>query len=198
MIGLFGWKKGYQQILNKQGSNMKDKINILAISGSLRVSSSNTAVLRAIISMAPDNVEIKLYKGVGELPHFNPDIDNDNHLPDVVQTLRRELNEADGIMICTPEYAHNIPGSLKNLLDWNVSTCLLSNKPVAVIATGEYAQQSLLKTLRLIEAKTGEKTTLLIPYSQSRIDAEGNIKDTETIQELKELLYTFVQMIDQK
>jgi NAD(P)H-dependent FMN reductase len=175
-----------------------NKINILAISGSLRASSSNTSILQAAIKLAPDNVEITLYEGLGELPHFNPDIDNDNHLPDVVQTLRRELNEADGVMICTPEYAHNIPGSLKNLLDWNVSTCLLSNKPVAVIATGEYAQQSLLETLWLIEAKTWESTTLLIPYSQSRIDAEGNIKDAETIQALKELLYTFVQMIDQK
>lgn len=174
-----------------------NKIKILAISGSLRASSSNTAILRAVIKLAPDNIEIKLYEGLGKLPHFNPDLDNDNP-PEAILSLRNELNEADGVMICTPEYAHNIPGSLKNLLDWNVSTCLLSNKPVAVIATGDYAQQSLLETLRLIEAKAGEKTTLLIPYSQSRIDAEGNIKDAETLQVLKELLYTFVQMIDQK
>lgn len=174
-----------------------NKIKILAISGSLRANSSNTTILRAVIKLTPDNIEIKLYEGLGKLPHFNPDLDNDNP-PEAILSLRNELNEADGVMICTPEYAHNIPGSLKNLLDWNVSTCLLSNKPVAVIATGEYAQQSLLETLRLIEAKAEEKTTLLIPYSQSRIDAEGNIKDAETLQVLKELLYTFVQMIDQK
>ena len=177
---------------------MKAKIKILAISGSLRASSSNTAILRAITGVAPENIEIKLYEGLGELPHFNPDIDDDNNLPATVKDLRRELNDADGVMICTPEYAHNIPGSLKNLLDWNVSTCLLSNKPVAVIATGEYACAALLETLRLIEAKTGESTTLFLPYSQSRVGADGHIKDTQALQTLKSLLDAFVQAINNK
>lgn len=172
----------------------KDKIKILAISGSLRANSSNTTILRAIISMAPGNVEIKLYEGLGELPHFNPDLDDDNP-PEIIKALRHEFNNADGVMICTPEYAHNIPGSLKNLLDWNVSSSTLYRKPVAVITTGEYACAALLETLKLIEAKTEESTTLLLKYSQSKVSADGNIKDTETLQELKSLLDAFVQNI---
>lgn len=171
-----------------------NKIKILAISGSLRANSSNTAILRAVTKIAPENIEIKLYEGLGELPHFNPDLDNDNP-PKSVQSLRRELNNADGVMICTPEYAHNIPGSLKNLLDWNVSSSTLYHKPVAIIATGEYALSTLTEVLRMVDVDMREGTTLFLPYSQSRIDTEGHIKDTETLQALKELLDAFVYVI---
>lgn len=173
---------------------MKDKIKILAISGSLRASSSNTAILRIVIKLAPDNVEIELYEGLGGLPYFNPDLDNDEP-PEPIQSLRKELDNADGVLICTPEYAHNIPGSLKNLLDWNVSSSTLYRKPVAVIATGEYALITLVETLRMVDTQISDKTTLLIPYSQSRIDADGNIKDAQTLQALKSLLNTCIQQI---
>lgn len=176
---------------------MKDKIKILAISGSLRASSSNTSILCAAIKLAPENVGIALYDGLGDLPHFNPDLDNDEP-PAIIQELRKELNNADGVIICTPEYAHNIPGSLKNLLDWNVSLSTLYHKPVAVIATGEYALNTLTEVLRMVDADISENTTLFLPYSQSRIDADGHIKDTETRQSIKSLLDNFIQLINQK
>ena len=176
---------------------MKDKIKILAISGSLRASSSNTSILRATIKLAPENVEIALYDGLGNLPHFNPDLDNDEP-PAIIQELRRELNNADGVIICTPEYAHNIPGSLKNLLDWNVSSSTLYHKPIAVIATGEYALNTLTEVLRMVDADISENATLFLPYSQSRIDADGHIKDTERRQSIKSLLDNFIQLINQK
>lgn len=175
-------------------NNNPGRVRILAISGSLRAGSSNTAILWAITQFASENIEIKLYNGLGELPHFNPDTDDDTP-PEAVQELRRELADSDGLIICTPEYAHNIPGSLKNLLDWNVSTCLLSRKPVAVIATGEYALVALLETLKLIEAKTGESTTLFLPYSQSRVNPDGGIREAETLQRLKSLLSDLIHAI---
>ncbi len=82
-------------------------MQILAISGSLRASSINTTLVRAIIRMAPENMEFTLYDGLGDLPHFSPDLEGDEALP-LVATLRRQLQAADGVLICTPEYAYGV------------------------------------------------------------------------------------------
>jgi NAD(P)H-dependent FMN reductase len=92
-------------------------MRILAISGSLRAASSNTAVLQAAIELAPPDVEIVRCDGLSELPHFNPDLDDAN-APAPVANWRAQLKAADGVLISSPEYAHGVPGSLKNALDW--------------------------------------------------------------------------------
>lgn len=92
-------------------------MQILAISGSLRAVSSNTAVLRAAAMLAPTGVNITIYSGLGDLPHFNPDIDVDP-APLAVASFREQLKESDGVLISSPEYAHGVPGSMKNALDW--------------------------------------------------------------------------------
>ena len=79
------------------------KIKILGISGSLKISSSNSALTRAIGSLIPDNVEYTVYNSLGELPHFSPDIDGDNS-PAVVTEFRQLLKNANGVIVCTPEY----------------------------------------------------------------------------------------------
>ena len=96
-------------------------VKILAISGSLRANSSNTSILRAIIGLVPDRVQISIYPSIGDLPHFNPELDDDLALQSV-RDWRTQLRSADGILFCTPEYAHGIPGVLKNALDWIVSS----------------------------------------------------------------------------
>src|ERR1700753_4281292 len=103
-------------------------MRILAISGSLRAISTNAALVRVIVGLAPEGMEITIYDGLGDLPHFNPDID-DGDGPSAVRDLRQQLQAADGILICTPEYAFGVPGVLKNALDWLVSTGDLSGKP---------------------------------------------------------------------
>ena len=108
-------------------SNIKQvvpPIRVLAISGSLRSASANTAVLRAAVALAPDDVAIALYDGLAELPHFNPDLDGDVAPPSVAD-FRRQLAAADGILISSPEYAHGMPGVLKNALDWLVRSMLI-------------------------------------------------------------------------
>ncbi|MBW4638176.1 MAG: NAD(P)H-dependent oxidoreductase [Gloeocapsa sp. UFS-A4-WI-NPMV-4B04] len=130
-------------------------IKILAISGSLRASSSSTAILRAATALAPNNISISLYERLGELPHFNPELDNDN-VPEPVRNWRSRLQECDGVLICTPEYAHGVPGVLKNALDWIVSSGEFMDKPTAVISAspspdgGDKANASLVQTLRVI------------------------------------------------
>jgi NAD(P)H-dependent FMN reductase len=125
-------------------------MKIIAICGSLRAQSSNLALLRAATKIA---AEVQIYEGLANLPHFNPDDDVEGATPPpLVAELRAMLAEADGILISSPEYAHGIPGSLKNALDWLVSYGALVDKPVAVINAspvgGEFARESLIETLR--------------------------------------------------
>jgi chromate reductase, NAD(P)H dehydrogenase (quinone) len=130
-------------------------IRILAISGSLRASSSNTALLQAAAASAPQGIEVSLYDGLGELPHFNPDLDSETP-PAAVARWRSALVSADGVVFSVPEYAHGVPGVLKNSLDWVVGSGELVNKPVTLFnasARGTYAQASLTETLTVMSAK---------------------------------------------
>src|SRR5438105_3807739 len=95
-------------------------MQILGISGSLRRVSSNTALLRAASLLAPQGVEITLYDGLGDLPPFNPDLEGAE--PPSVLDFRARIQEADGVLISSPEYAHGVPGVLKNALDWLVGS----------------------------------------------------------------------------
>ncbi|UKS25752.1 NAD(P)H-dependent oxidoreductase [Paenibacillus sp. HWE-109] len=132
-------------------------MNILAISGSLRTVSSNTKLIQVLSALAPVGIEINIYEGIGELPHFNPDLDGDEP-PQAVQEWRKVLQAADGVILSTPEYAHGVPGVLKNALDWIVSSGEFVDKPTAVISAsplatgGEKAHDSLLLTLGLMTA----------------------------------------------
>jgi len=99
-----------------------DTTHILAISGSLRAHSSNTEVLRACVLVAPGDISIRIYDGLGTLPHFNTDFDLEGAmLSEPVENLRTETRRADALLISSPEYAHGVPGALKNALDWLVS-----------------------------------------------------------------------------
>ena len=161
--------------------------NILAISGSLRTGSSNHAILGFLGKLAPGNIDYLIYAGLSQLPHFDPDLDNDDP-PETVAALRKQLARADGVIICTPEYAYGVPGSLKNALDWMVSSGSLVNKPVALITAstgGENAHAALLLILGALSANVLEDATLLIPFIRSKMDTTGNITDMETAAKLK-------------
>src|SRR5688572_28949006 len=130
---------------------MMDVIRLLTISGSLRSRSTNTEVLRALALLAPLWVTVRQYEGLATLPGFNPDLDGENMTPPAaVQDLRSEIANADAIVICSPEYAHGVPGSLKNALDWLVSVPDVVHKPTALVNVSPrstHAQFSLAETL---------------------------------------------------
>jgi chromate reductase len=178
-------------------------MHILAISGSLRASSTNTTLVRAIMRLAPENMEIALYEGLADLPHFSPDLDSDEP-PVAVLTLRKSLQEADGVLICTPEYAFGVPGVLKNALDWTVSSGDFWGKPVVAISAspswggGDKAHASLLLTLTALGANVPETGKLTIPTVNKKLNANGDIVDSETTQALKIVLDALVQAIETK
>ena len=164
--------------------------NILAISGSLRQGSSNHAILRYLGSIIPAAINYTIYNELALIPAFDPGLDTDTP-PEPVSALRELLSKADGIIICTPEYAFGVPGSLKNMLDWLVSSSTLVDKPVALITAslgGEHAHASLLLTLGALTAKLSEETSLLIQFVRSKVNNEGEITDAETVKNLQRVL----------
>jgi NAD(P)H-dependent FMN reductase len=162
--------------------------NILAISGSTRKTSTNFQLIDAIANLTKDVFTIHVYEGIEGLPHFNPD--NNETAPEAVILLRQQIADADAVIICTPEYAHGVPGSLKNVIDWCISSNEFNQKPTALITAstdGIHAHQSLLETLRTIEAKNVDQHQLLIQFARTKVD-NGIITDDKTLKEIISLL----------
>ncbi|MDB5030401.1 NADPH-dependent FMN reductase [Mucilaginibacter sp.] len=171
--------------------------NILAISGSLRQGSSNHSILKFLGSIVPADIEYTIYNDLAQIPAFDPGFDTDNP-PASVASLRQLLAKTDGLIICTPEYAFGVPGSLKNMLDWMVSSSTLVDKPVALITAslgGEHAHASLLLTLGALSANIVDDATLLIQFVRSKIDADGNVKDEETVKNLQKVSSSFLNKL---
>lgn len=172
------------------------RVRIIAISGSLRTGSSNAALLRAAALVSPPGVDVILYEGLGELPHFNPDLDTEGtEPPPSVRALRELLLGADAVLISSPEYAHGVPGSFKNVLDWLVSVGELVGKPVALLnaspAGGEYAQNAILETLRTMNWHVVDEACRVQPFVRRKIT--GEVTDEETLAVLREVLGRLAQ-----
>lgn len=166
---------------------LKDKIKILAVSGSLRTNSSNAVILQHIQRMMPEGVEFFVYKGLSTLPHF----DDAAEIPITVGVWRKHLQEADAVLVCSPEYAFGIPGSLKNAFDWTVGSGELVNKPLALITAatgGEKAHAAWLQIFTALSANIPEKAALLISYVRSKLNAAGDISDAATLEAVKALI----------
>ena len=174
-------------------------MRVLAISGSLRSASSNTVLLHAAALVAPQGVEVELYDGLGTLPHFNPEMDralDDPLLPPEVRELRARLGAADALLICSPEYAHGVPGSLKNALDWLVGGSEMPELPVALVNASPasvHAQASLAETLRTMSARLVGGSPFLAPMSGRRLDAAGAAADPEVAGALRAALAGLAQ-----
>ena len=163
---------------------------IFALCGSTRQNSINLALLKIIATLEKETIEVQIFTQLDYLPHYNPDIDNPEHIPSFVLNFRNKIRQADGILICTPEYAMGVPGTLKNALDWTVSSMEFSQKPTGLITastSGEKAHQALLETLKVIEAKIDDETSLLISTPNTKIK-DGVITDKETWEKVKSVM----------
>lgn len=170
-------------------------MKILAIPGSLRENSSSNAILRVVVAMAPESVSIETYKGLGILPHFN----DSEEVPDAVANFRAKVKAADAILICTPEYAFGVPGSLKNALDWTVGSGDFIGKPVGLITAssqGERGHAALLLILQAIAARVIENASMLISFVRAKLDDAGNVKDQSVKQALQQALHALIDATD--
>ena len=165
---------------------------ILAIPGSVRASSSNHRLLRTIAEMTASELDVVIFSGLAGLPHFDPGVED---APGPVVAFRQLLREADGVIICTPEYAHGVPGSLKNAIDWTVSSGEFSGKPTVLITAstdGRFGHQALLETLGVIEARDVERLSLLIPFVRAKVNAETGVIEEKTLAEVRRLMDSFI------
>jgi chromate reductase len=136
-------------------------MKVLAVSGSLRAGSYNTALLEEAAKLAPAGVEVELWEGLGDLPVYDQDIDGDD-VAASVRRLREDWGAADAILFATPEYNGSVPGGLKNAVDWASrpkGAAVLLNKTVAVVGAsmGQFgalwAQQDLRRILGIAGAR---------------------------------------------
>ena len=172
-------------------------MRILAISGSLRARSSNTALVHAAVLVAPPGATIIIYRGLGDLPHFNPDLDAEGAEPSPsVAELRAALAAADAILLSSPEYAHAVPGTLKNALDWIVGSGELIGKSIALVNTStrsEFVMAQLVETLTVMMGEVVIATAL--PVDGRSLDAAGIAADPELAGGLRGVLERLVAAV---
>jgi NAD(P)H-dependent FMN reductase len=173
-------------------------MHLLALSGSLRRTSTNRSLLMAMAAHADAFLAIKMTERIGDLPIFNPDLEG-ARTPVPVTALAQEIAEADGLIIASPEYAHGIPGGLKNALDWLVSGAEFPDKPVMIVratSRGHHAHEALCEVLRTMSARLMPDPVLTIPLLGLSPDAQQELlaKD-ETIAAIRNALQDFRNFI---
>lgn len=152
-------------------------MRLLALSGSLRAGSTNTALLQAFAECAPPDFDIEVFTGMADLPLFSPDKEAD--APQSVLRLAESVAACDGILISCPEYAHGIPGAFKNALDWLVGVGL-ERRPVGVInpsTASTHAHLALLEIVRTMDGELVEGGTVAIPAGHRRDDPDALVAD---------------------
>ena len=168
-------------------------MHLFAISGSLRTHSSNTALIHAVARVLPDGATLGIYGDLALLPAFNPDLDAEPALPAVAE-FRAELARADAVIISSPEYAHGIPGVLKNALDWTVGSGEFVDKPVAIInasAQSQYVTEQLRETISVMSGRVVVAERL--PLTSRPEDAGDLLSDEAAATALRRAVATLIQ-----
>lgn len=176
---------------------MKD---IFVINGSASDNSSNQKLIHHIADLTKGFFSLTVFNGLKTLPHFVPELSTNNPPSEIIE-LRKSIEQADGIIICTPEYVFSIPSGLKNAIEWCVSATVFSDKPTGLItasANGEKGHEELQLILKTMMAKFTEKTSLLIQGVKGKFDTQGNLMDNDTQKQLDRLIYALVDLIDEK
>ena len=170
-------------------------MKILAVSGSLRAGSSNATLLRALPLVAPPGLEFTFREPLDALPFFNPDVEETGP-PPPVELWRSEIRDHDALVICSPEYAHGVPGVLKNALDWLVGGVEIVGKPVAVIQTSlpsTTAHASLLEILTVMGGRIVPDASVAVPLRGLKLEERGIASDAALSATLRAALIALVR-----
>lgn len=147
-------------------------MKLLAISGSARQDSTNTALLMAMRSLAPEGVEVSVFHRLDNLPVFSPDAEGERTPVAVMRFLELVAN-ADGVVIASPEYVRSIPGGMKNAIDWMVSRYEIIGKPIA-LAHASHRGDEMLASLRVV---LGTVSDGFLPHVFLRLPLVGKSPD---------------------
>lgn len=171
-------------------------VRILAISGSLRAASLNSALLRAAARIAPADIEIAVFGQLGDLPLFNPDLDPESI--ETVETLRRQIIAADALLVASPEYAHGVTGVMKNALDWMVGNESFVDKPIALLNASPratHAQAALRETVRTMSARLIDDASITLPILGSGLDEDAIARHGEIRTALLDALHVLAAAV---
>jgi chromate reductase, NAD(P)H dehydrogenase (quinone) len=173
---------------------MSNKIKIVAVSGSLRKDSYNTALIKAALELKPDDMDIEVLD-ISGIPMFNDD-DRLKNIPESVKIISEIISSADGLLIATPEYNYSIPGILKNAIDWvsKMSTQPLNEKPTAIMgaspgALGTVRAQMHLRQIALaVNMHVLNKPEVYVTFANEKFDSKGKLIHEPTREIIKKLL----------
>jgi chromate reductase len=169
---------------------------VCGIAGSLRRGSYNRALLRTAVELAPENMDIRIFDRMADLPPFNQDVEAQGD-PEPVGALKQAIGEADALLIATPEYNHGVPGVLKNAIDWASRPprgSVLSGKPAAIFGaspgvTGTArAQSQLRQAFVFTDTPALLQPEILVYRANEKFDAQGRLTDEKTRVFIRKLL----------
>jgi len=164
---------------------------IVAISGSLRLRSLNSAALRAAAQTAArSGIPVAIDESVRTLPHFDPDLEAEP--PNAVRRFREACDGADAVLLAVPEYAFGIPGAFKNALDWTVGSVALYRKPVAVLSVappgrGGNVRQALECVFTALDCDVSYHS---VPIAPADLSEDDEIRDPRITRELLRVVET--------
>jgi NAD(P)H-dependent FMN reductase len=177
-------------------NRMSLKKNMFIIIGSASKNSANEKLIANFISLTKDFFETTVFTGLKSLPHFDPELST-NRPPQSIVDFRRNIEQADGIVICTPEYIFSIPAGLKNALEWCVATTLFSEKPLAIItasADGRKAHEELQLIMKTLMAKFTEATAFLIQGVRGQVNEKGEIINKKIESDFVRFIQAFMEL----
>lgn len=172
---------------------------IFVINGSASENSANEKLISNIEVLTKDFFELTIFSSLKLLPHFDPMLSAE-HPPQEVIDFRREIENADGIFICTPEYIFSIPAGLKNAMEWCVATTVFSGKQVGIItasASGVKGHEELQLILKTLGAEFIPATSLLIQGIKGKINEQGVITHGGTREELERFVEVFRNWVEE-
>jgi chromate reductase len=172
--------------------------HVLIINGSASAKSSNEKLITIISDLLKNDFAVTVFDQLKALPHFDPELAISNP-PEPVIAFRKLIEDADAVIICTPEYIFSIPSGLKNAIEWCVATTVFSDKPVGLItasADGSKGHVQLQLIMKTIMGTFTEQTTLLINGIKSKINSNGEINDAYTENKIKQFIKDFSSLVE--
>lgn len=175
--------------------------HLVALSGSLRRDSFNTALANAFAELAPAGVSVEVFTPAG-IPLYDGDLEAAEGVPEAVAVLKERIAAAEGVILVTPEYNQGVPGVLKNALDWLTRPPadikrIFADRPFALCGASagrggsRAAQYAWLPTLRALGVRLWNGGQLYLPAAGELMDADGRLQDRETRERAERFVRAF-------
>jgi chromate reductase, NAD(P)H dehydrogenase (quinone) len=169
-------------------------MKIVAISGSSRKDSYNSALIQAALELKPEDMDIEILD-IGKIPFYNDD-EKVKEIPESVRVISDKISSADGLLIATPEYNYSIPGILKNAIDWisKMPTQPFNEKPTAIMGAspgmlGTVRAQTHLRQISLaLNLNIVNKPEVYVNIANEKFDSDGKLIYEKTREIIKKLL----------